>query len=82
MHSVRESRFAARTRALRIHFELTFEELSQRTGLHRNALSRIESGRRGIRLEDACTIADAFAVPLADMLAQVPLVLTREVRID
>jgi transcriptional regulator with XRE-family HTH domain len=75
-------RFAMRMRKVRNYRGMTGQELANRTGIHSTALVRIETGGRGISLDDAVAICDALDVPLEAMCSPEPLRLTLETRID
>lgn len=56
-------------RVLRKQREMTLEALAERTGISTSHLSRMESGARGISMENAMVLASAFGVQLKDIRA-------------
>lgn len=68
-------------KAVRKHLRVTHDDLGQRTGLGRMAVSRIEAGTRRVNLGDASAIAEALGVPLVDMLGTGPLIVKTETRV-
>jgi transcriptional regulator with XRE-family HTH domain len=59
---------ASRLRELRARRGLTLAALSEATGISRSTLSRLESGQRRPSLELLLPLADAYQVPLDDMV--------------
>ena len=51
---------------------LSQEELAERAGLHRTAISLSETGRRNPRLDTMVKLADALAVPVTSLLDGIP----------
>jgi transcriptional regulator with XRE-family HTH domain len=62
-----EKRFAERMKAARAARYWSAQELSNRSGVSRVAISKIETGDRGIPLGDAVALSEALGVSLADM---------------
>lgn len=62
----------ARLRYLRSQKGWTLEQLSARTDLSEPFLSRLESGLRQPSLAALLTLADAYAMPLAGLLGELP----------
>jgi len=58
-------RFGLRVKELRAEREITQEELSDRVGVFRTYMSRIESGGANATLTTIHAIADALAVPVS-----------------
>ncbi len=58
-------RFGLRIKELRTERELTQEELSERVGVFRTYMSRIESGGANATLTTIHAIADALKVPVS-----------------
>ncbi|WP_059006057.1 helix-turn-helix domain-containing protein [Streptomyces specialis] len=59
---------APRLRRLRAEHGLTLAALSEATGISRSTLSRLESGQRRPSLELLLPLADAYDVPLDDLV--------------
>ena len=57
-------------RALRIERNLSQEELSLRTGVHRNYIGGIERAERQPTVSTMSKLADALDIPLSDLLQQ------------
>ena len=55
---------------LRNKMNLTQEELSYRSGLHRTSISSVERGERNISIDALEKIAQAFNVPLHKLLEE------------
>ena len=53
-----------RIRKMRIHAEMTQEQLAQRLAIHFNHLSRIERGQCGISMDLAVAISQEFQISL------------------
>jgi len=64
-----------------MHRGLTHSTLGELVDMNRMTISNIEAGRRRITLSEALALADALDVPLADMVAAAPLVVTEQVRL-
>jgi transcriptional regulator with XRE-family HTH domain len=62
----------ARLRALRQERETTLTELSAQTGISVSTLSRLESGQRRPTLELLLPLAQAYGVPLDDLVGAPP----------
>jgi transcriptional regulator with XRE-family HTH domain len=54
--------FGKRVRAFRLKLGMTQEELAQRAHLHRNYVSLLERGRRGITLDTILEVAKVLGV--------------------
>jgi transcriptional regulator with XRE-family HTH domain len=63
-----EQRFAERAKDLRAARHWSAQELANRSGVSRVAISKIENGGRGVPLGDAVALAGALGVPLTDMI--------------
>lgn len=74
-----EKEFGERVRSLRVQQRWSLEELAERSGVSRAALSKIERGERNTRLSNAVNIAEALDVPL-DRLLEAPTGAVRVVR--
>ncbi|MFI0422265.1 helix-turn-helix domain-containing protein [Spongiactinospora sp. 9N601] len=61
--TVRRRRLAAELRRLRKESGLTSEYVAQQVGLAQSWMSRVESGRQGIRLNDLRVLLDIYHVP-------------------
>ena len=59
-----------RIRSLRIEKGLTQEALALRSGVTRNVLIDVESGKRGLLYERLFDLADVLGVPAADLLVE------------
>ncbi|WP_435173330.1 helix-turn-helix domain-containing protein [Actinacidiphila sp. bgisy145] len=62
-----------RIRHLRLHANLTQDEIVRRTGLDRRTVQRIERAETDARLSWLLAIAAALDVPLAELVADAPL---------
>jgi transcriptional regulator with XRE-family HTH domain len=58
----------SRLRAIRDRREITLVELSERTGISKSTLSRLENGQRRPTLELLLPLAHAYRVPLDDLV--------------
>ena len=58
------NRFGQRVRYLRKLIKLSQEELSFRSGLHRNYISDVENGKRNVALKAIYQIANGLGVPV------------------
>ena len=58
----------SRLRQIRAHREITLVELSERTGISKSTLSRLENGQRRPTLELLLPLAQAYRVPLDDLV--------------
>lgn len=65
------AQFGRRLRACRIRTYVTQEELAERAGLHRTAISLLERGARMPRVDTLLRLAAALEVEPADILAGV-----------
>lgn len=63
-----EKEFGERARRMRTERHLSLDELAERSGVSRAALSKIERGERNTSLGNAVRIAAALNVPLAQLL--------------
>ena len=59
----------SRLRQIRGHREITLIELAERTGISKSTLSRLENGQRRPTLELLLLLAQAYRVPLDDLVA-------------
>lgn len=57
-------------RALRKERDLSQEQLSLHTGIHRNYIGGIERGERSPSVEAVAALAEALEIPLADLFKQ------------
>ncbi|MBP2583413.1 transcriptional regulator with XRE-family HTH domain [Streptomyces sp. PvR006] len=64
----RRRELGARIRGRRLHANLTQEKLSDRSGVDRRTLQRIESGESDPRYGDLLLIAEALGLPLAELV--------------
>jgi len=62
-----EQRFAERMRAVRQARNWSAQEVANRSGMTRVAISKIENGDRGISIDEAFTLAAALDVTIEDM---------------
>jgi transcriptional regulator with XRE-family HTH domain len=58
----------SRLRQIRAHREVTLVELSERTGISKSTLSRLENGQRRPSLELLLPLAQAYRVPMDDLV--------------
>ena len=58
----------SRLRRTRVQREITLMELSERTGISKSTLSRLETGQRRPSLELLLPLAQAYRVPLDDLV--------------
>ena len=58
----------SRLRQTRVQREITLMELSERTGISKSTLSRLETGQRRPSLELLLPLAQAYRVPLDDLV--------------
>jgi len=58
----------SRLRQIRGHREITLIELAERTGISKSTLSRLENGQRRPTLELLLLLAQAYRVPLDDLV--------------
>jgi transcriptional regulator with XRE-family HTH domain len=65
---VRRRVIGDRIRAARFHSNLTQEKLAELAGMDRQAINRIEQGHQSPLVDNLIRIADALAVPLADLV--------------
>lgn len=65
-----EKKFSDAVRRVRRERELTLEALADQSNVSRAALSKIERGERTPSLANALQIAEALAVPLAELVDQ------------
>ncbi|WP_030904250.1 helix-turn-helix domain-containing protein [Streptosporangium amethystogenes] len=76
--TVRRRRLASELRRLRIERGLSMQEVAERMDLAAASVSRIETGRRGIRPRDLRAFLDMYEVPEADRESL--MALSREAR--
>lgn len=67
-----EERLVARLRATRKARGLSQAAAASRAGIAEAAVASIETGRRHMRVSEAAHLADAYAVSLADLIADGP----------
>lgn len=60
-------KFGERIKHLRISISMSQEELSFRSGLHRNYISDVERGRRNISLKALDKLAKGLGIALRDL---------------
>jgi ribosome-binding protein aMBF1 (putative translation factor) len=60
-------KFGERIKHLRISISMSQEELSFRSGLHRNYISDVERGRRNISLKALDRLATGLGIALRDL---------------
>ena len=58
----------SRLRQIRAHREVTLVELSERTGISKSTLSRLENGQRRPTFELLLLLAQTYRVPLDDLV--------------
>ncbi len=61
-------RLAARIRALRLRHRWSQEVLARLSGLHRSYIGSVERAERNISLDNIEKIADAFGLPVYELL--------------
>lgn len=61
-------RLAARIRALRLRHRWSQEVLARLSGLHRSYIGSVERAERNISLDNIEKIADAFRIPVHELL--------------
>src|SRR5689334_3632236 len=66
--SVAMDQVGSRLRQIRAHRKITLVELSERTGISKSTLSRLENGQRRPTLELLLLLAQAYRVPLDDLV--------------
>ncbi len=77
-----EQRFARRMALVRKAKGLTQTDLARSVGaLDRAAISKIESGIRGIGLDEATSIASALGYSVTALAGETPLVISRQVEV-
>ena len=59
-----------RIRTLRVNRGLTQESLALRSGVTRNVLIDVESGKRGLLYERLFDLAEVLGVPASDLMAE------------
>lgn len=67
-----EERLVARLRATRKARGLSQSDAASQAGIAEAAVASIETGRRHMRVSEAARLADAYAVSLADLIADGP----------
>jgi transcriptional regulator with XRE-family HTH domain len=70
--SVSEARrhtLANRVRVLRAGLGWSQERLAEESGVDRTTIGRLESARRGTTADTLWAVADAFGIPLADLVS-------------
>lgn len=70
--SDRHREIGDRVRLLRLHADLTQDEVIRRSGLPRNTYLRVEGGATDARLSWLIAIADAIGVPLPHLVGDMP----------
>ena len=64
----------------RLERELSQWEMSKRAGLHPTYISRLENGRLGISIQTLALCAEAFGLPVAEIVARAEAMITSEQR--
>ena len=64
-------RFGRRLRELRMHAQLSQEDLAGRAGLHRTYVGSVERGERNISLNNIHALAEALGVPVEHLFGDV-----------
>jgi ribosome-binding protein aMBF1 (putative translation factor) len=67
MNNDLERQFGERIKHLRISVSMSQEELSFRSGLHRNYISDVERGRRNISLKALNKLAKGLGITMRDL---------------
>lgn len=75
-------RFVSRIPRVRAARSMSQQELADASGLVRQVISKIETGRQGVGLDDAVAICAALNVSLEAMLSAEPMSLIVRVPID
>jgi transcriptional regulator with XRE-family HTH domain len=75
-----QERLATNLRRLRIARHLSLSELARATGMSKATLSGIENGRANPTVETLAGLADALAIPVVELLDELPLGEVRVVR--
>jgi len=65
--NIRNKMIAARLRLTRTNLNLSFQQLSEKTGLSEEMLRRVEQGEQPILLPELEIIADALQIPLKEL---------------
>lgn len=71
-----ERTFRGRMVRLRQHYGWSQERLADAVGMQATAVTRIETGTRRLKLNEATAIAETFGVRLDEMVAEAPLTVT------
>lgn len=74
--------FVSRIPRVRNARGMSQQELADAAGLVRQVISKIETGRQGVGLDDAVAICAALGISLEAMLSAEPMKLTVNVPID
>jgi transcriptional regulator with XRE-family HTH domain len=61
--------FGKRVRELRVENKMTQENLAAKTGFHRTYIGMVERGERNISLANIVVFADAFGIPIAELMS-------------
>jgi transcriptional regulator with XRE-family HTH domain len=69
-----ERRFAQNIAAVRRALRMSQQELADRVGMNRSALSELERGHRSARLGEAAAIAEVLGVDLPALLDDKPII--------
>jgi len=64
--------FGLRIRELRLERGLSQESLAHEAALHRTYMGSVERGERNVSIDNIYAIADALAVPVADLFPCTP----------
>lgn len=64
-------KFGKRLKVLRSRYELTQEQLGERSGLHYNYIGNIETGRQNPTLETLEKLAQAFDITMSELFEDV-----------
>jgi transcriptional regulator with XRE-family HTH domain len=67
-----EAVFGRTLRRVRLHAQLTQEEVGLRCGMHLSAIARLEGGHRSPNLRTIVRLAEGLGVPAAELMADLP----------
>jgi transcriptional regulator with XRE-family HTH domain len=63
-----EKKFGEKVRALRKQLNISQEELSFRSGLHKNYVSDVECGRRNVSLKAIAQFAEGLEISIKELM--------------